>query len=194
MKPFAQIKTLAVAAFALLIGLTAAPAQAENYRIDPTHSFIEFSISHLGISLLKGRFNDISGQFNYETDNPSASRITVLVKTASIDSNHAERDKHLRDSRFLHVDKYPEATFTTSAFKGDGKKGTLTGKLTLHGTTKTVVIPITYVGAGKDPWGGYRRGFEGRLKINRQDYGIKQNLGPASNQMDLALFIEGIRK
>jgi polyisoprenoid-binding protein YceI len=194
MQPLKQIKTLTAIALATIISMASLPVQAEDYRIDPTHSFIEFTISHLGISLLKGRFNDISGSFNYDDKKPNTAKISVLVKTASIDSNHAERDKHLRDKRFLHVSKYPEATFTTTAFAGDGKNGTLSGELTLHGTTRSITIPITYVGAGKDPWGGFRRGFEGRLKIKRSDYGISHNLGPAAESMELALFIEGIRK
>ncbi|MBF0447507.1 MAG: YceI family protein [Magnetococcales bacterium] len=193
MKTKLFIKGVAITGLALFVGWTA-PGQAQEYQIDPTHSFVEFSISHLGISLLKGRFNDISGHFNYEEENPSASRISVLVKTASIDSNHAERDKHLRDPRFLHVAKYPDATFTTTSFEGDGKTGTLIGQFTLHGTSKTVTIPVTYIGAGKDPWGGYRRGFEGHLTINRLDYGVSQPLGPASEEMQLGFFIEGIRK
>ena len=194
MKSNNRLKGLVVVALAGMLAWNPAPAQADNYRIDPGHSFIEFSISHLGISMLKGRFNDISGNFNYDENNPDQAKISVTVKTASVDSNHAERDKHLRDKRFLNVEKYPTATFTTTAFEDNGNTATLTGKLTLHGTTKTVTIPVTHIGAGKDPWGGYRRGFEGKLTIKRSDYGISYNLGPASESMELALFIEGIRE
>ncbi len=194
MKTSLKIKNLIAIALATAISWAATPAQAEDYRIDPTHSFIEFKISHLGISVLKGRFNDISGDFNYDKQNPKSAKISVLVKTASIDSNHAERDKHLRGKDFLNVSKYPKATFATTSFKGNGKTGTLTGKLTIHGKTNKVSIPITYVGAGKDPWGGYRMGFSGKIRIKRSDYGISYNLGPAAQSMDLELFVEGIKK
>ncbi|MBF0444947.1 MAG: YceI family protein [Magnetococcales bacterium] len=194
MKTSQKVKNLIAIALATVLSWAATPAQADNYRIDPTHSFIEFSILHLGISVLKGRFNDISGDFNYDEQNPNSAKISVLVKTASIDSNHAERDKHLRGKDFLNVSKYPEATFTTTSFKGNGKTGTLTGELTIHGKTNKVIIPITYVGAGKDPWGGYRMGFSGNIRIKRSDYGISYNLGPAAQSMDLDLFVEGIKK
>jgi polyisoprenoid-binding protein YceI len=189
-----KLKNLIAITLATVISWTAATTQAANYKIDPTHSFIEFRISHLGISILKGRFNDISGNFNYDSNQPKDAKITVLVKTASIDSNHAERDKHLRSKKFLNVSKYPEATFTTTAFKSNNKTGTLTGILTIHGQANSVTIPITHVGAGKDPWGGYRSGFEGKITIKRSDYGISYNLGPASEKMELALFIEGIKE
>ncbi len=189
-----QPKNLLAMVLATMIGFTSFNVRADDFSIDPTHSFIEFTISHLGISLLKGRFNDISGDFSYDPDNPKAAKINVLVQTASIDSNHAERDKHLRDKKFLHVKKYPEARFATTSFSGDGKTGTLMGKLTLHGVTRDVTIPVTYLGAGNDPWGGYRRGFSGSLEIRRSDYGIDYNLGPAAETMELGLFIEGIRK
>ncbi|MBF0380218.1 MAG: YceI family protein [Magnetococcales bacterium] len=194
MKTSLKIKSFIAIALAAAFTFSASPAQADNYRIDPSHSFVEFSISHLGISVLQGRFNDISGDFNYDKNNPNSAKITVLVKTASVDSNHAERDKHLRNKDFLHVSKYPKATFTTTSFSGNGKTGTLKGKLTIHGKTNRVAIPIVYVGAGKDPWGGYRMGFTGKLRIKRSDYGISYNLGPAAESMDLGFFIEGIRK
>lgn len=183
-------------AFALAGSLFASNAMAapETYEIDPTHSFINFSISHLGFSFLQGRFNDISGSFVYDADNPRANSITVEVKTASIDSNHAERDKHLRGKDFLNVDKYPTATFKTTSFEPKGEDGVLTGDLTLHGVTKPITIDVTFVGAGKDPWGGYRRGYSGKTTIKRSDWGMTYDLGPAAETVDLEFVIEGIRE
>ena len=169
-------------------------AHAADYTIDPAHSFIDFKISHLGFGLLKGRFNTIRGMFSYDENRPNAARINVEVKTASIDSNHAKRDKHLRSSDFLHVDKYPVATFKSTAYREKGKTGVMTGDLTLHGVTKRVEVPVEFLGAGTDPWGGYRRGYQGHLKIKRSDYGISYNLGPAAEEMTLYFFIEGIKK
>jgi len=169
-------------------------AAPEQYKLDPTHSFIEFSISHLGFSVLKGRFNDISGSFSYDPEKPAASTVEVTVKTASIDSNHAERDKHLRNKDFLDVEKYPQATFKSTGFEPKGDDGVLTGDLTLHGVTKPITVDVKFVGAGKDPWGGYRRGYVGTTTIKRADFGMTYNLGPAAETMELQFFLEGIRQ
>jgi polyisoprenoid-binding protein YceI len=170
---------------------------AEDYVIDKegAHAFIQFKISHLGYSWLWGRFNDFDGTFSYDEKNKAASKIAVTVKTNSVDSNHAERDKHLRGDDFLEVKKFPEATFvSTSYVEGEKGKATLKGNLTLHGVTKEVVVTIDSIGAGKDPWGGYRRGFEGKTRIALKDYGITKNLGPASAELELIISLEGIRK
>ncbi len=167
-------------------------AQAATFDIDPAHSFIEFKILHLGYSVLKGRFNTIKGAFEYDEKAPNTASIMVEVDTKSIDSNHAKRDIHLRGSDFLDVDRYPTATFKSTAFKESGKSGIMSGNLTLHGVTKSVEIPVTFIGAGPDPWGGNRRGYEGNLQIKRSDYGINHDLGPAAETMSLNLFVEGI--
>lgn len=131
---------------------TALPAA--DYAIDTAHSFVEFRIKHLGYSWLYGRFNRFSGHFSYDADNPHASAISVSIDTASVDTNHAERDKHLRGSDFLDVAKYPEATFESTKYSGDAQSGTLEGMLTLHGVTKPISIHLEKLGEGNDPWGG----------------------------------------
>ena len=171
---------------------TALPAA--DYAIDTAHSFVEFRIKHLGYSWLYGRFNRFSGHFSYDADNPQASAISVSIDTASVDTNHAERDKHLRGSDFLDVAKYPEATFESTKYSGDAQSGTLEGMLTLHGVTKPISIHLEKLGEGNDPWGGYRAGFIGTTTLTRRDFGISYNLGPASESMELELGIEGIRK
>lgn len=164
--------------------------EAAKYTIDPTHSFVEFRIQHLGYSWLYGRFNDIKGSFSHDDAKAAKSRFSVEIGTASIDSNHAERDKHLRSSDFLDVKKFPKAAFKSRTFDG----ARLVGDLTLHGVTKEIVIDVQKVGEGKDPWGGYRAGFIGTTKLDRSDFGISYNLGPSGNVMDFELSIEGIRK
>lgn len=177
-----------------LLGSASALAAPEQYQVDETHSFVNFSISHLGFSYLKGRFNDLSGSFVYDADNPASNSIVMEVKTASIDSNHAERDKHLRGKDFLNVDKFPIATFKTTSFEPKGEDGVLTGDLTLHGVTKPIQVDVTFVGAGTDPWGGYRRGYSGKTTIKRSDWGMTYNLGPAAETMELEFVIEGVRQ
>ena len=182
-------------AIAVLMALT--PVQAEEYVIDTkgAHASINFKIAHLGYSWLIGRFDTFSGNFSYDEKNPSGSKVKVEIDTASINSNHAERDKHLRDKDFLNVSKYPKATFVSTSFEehGDGK-ATLKGDLTLHGVTKPVTIDVTQIGAGEDPWGGYRRGFEGTTKLTLSDFNINYNLGPAAKELQLDLHVEGIRQ
>ena len=187
-----------------LLGLSLATALtlsgsvfADNYAIDKkgAHASIQFKISHLGYSWLWGRFNDFDGTFSYDEKDKSAAKVSVTVNTKSIDSNHAERDKHLRSADFLEVDKFPQAKFeSTSYVEGDKGKAVLKGNLTLHGVTKEVTLDITKVGAGKDPWGGYRRGFEGTTRIALKDFGITKNLGPASAELDLIIALEGIKQ
>ena len=181
----------------LALTLSASAFSAEKYVIDTKgmHAFIEFKIKHLGYSWLKGRFNDFKGDFTYDGSSPEKSSVNVSIKTASIDSNHAERDKHLRGSDFLEVSKYPTATFKSTKVVSKGKgKADIIGELTLHGVTKSVTIDAVEIGAGNDPWGGFRRGFRGTTEIALKDFGINYNLGPASETVQLILNIEGVRK
>ena len=181
----------------LLLSSVVLPLQAEEYLIDKkgTHAFIQFRIKHLGYSWLYGRFNDFSGRFSYDEKNPSASTVSVDINTASVDSNHAERDKHLRGEEFLYVEKYPTAKFVSTSYIDQGAgKGTLKGELTLRGVTKPIEIAVEQIGHGKDPWGGYRRGLFGTTQIALADFGIPFNLGPASKNVEFELSVEGIRQ
>lgn len=178
----------------LTIGLLGASVtvQAADYAFDKkgAHQFIQFRVQHLGYSWLYGRFNDFDGTFSYDADDPKSAKVSVTIDTTSVDSNHAERDKHLRSPDFLDVEMFPEATFESTAF--DGK--TLTGNLTLHGVTKSVEIAVEKIGEGKDPWGGYRAGFEGKTTFAMADFGITKNLGPKSKNVEMILSVEGIKK
>ena len=185
---------------ALILAITSITAQAaERYLIDTKgmHAFITFRIQHLGFSWLEGRFNRFSGEFTYDETNPANNRVSVEIDVASIDSNHAERDKHLRDERFFDVKRYPKATFVSTGWEdlGDGR-ARLKGKFTLRGVTREIVVDVRQVGAGKDPWGGYRRGFEGSTVLNLSDYRMKEGhiLGPAAEKVHIWLSIEGIRQ
>ncbi|CAH0992378.1 Protein YceI [Sinobacterium norvegicum] len=170
---------------------------ADSYKIDTegAHASVEFKIKHLGYSWLVGRFNTFDGEFNYDAATPGDATVNVTIDTTSIDSNHAERDKHLRGKDFLNVAKFPKAEFNSQSFTdlGDGK-ATLIGELTLHGVTKAVTIDVVKIGEGQDPWGGYRLGFEGTTSIALKDFGIDYNLGPASTHVELTLNVEGIKQ
>jgi len=178
----------------LILGAGSTAAGAADYQIDPTHSFVQFRVQHLGYSWLHGRFNNVSGSFKYDADKPAESAIDVTIETTSVDSNHAERDKHLRSGDFLNVAEFPKATFKSTGFKGDANGGTLSGVLSLHGVDKPIDIAVKKIGEGKDPWGGYRAGFSGSYVLTRKDFGMTYDLGPASTTVELELGIEGIRK
>lgn len=192
-----KLKLAVLAASTSVVLLTALPATAADYVIDTknAHASITFRIKHLGFSWLTGRFDRFSGTFSFDEKNPDASKVKVEIDTASVDTNHAERDKHLRAADLLDTDKFPSATFESTSVKADGPdKAKITGKLTLHGVTKEIMIDAARIGGGKDPWGGYRDGFTGTTELTLADFGINRDLGPAAKTIELTLNIEGIRQ
>ena len=194
------MKKSVIACLALLALLLAVSVQAaEHYVIDTAkqHAFIQFRVQHLGFSWLSGRFNRFAGTFDYDEKNVAANKVALTIDMASIDSNYAERDKHLRGEDFFDVENFPEARFKSTHYTDLGQgKGRLEGELSLHGTRKMIVIDVEQVGAGKDPWGGFRRGFEGRTTLHLSDYNLAKAamLGPAAENVELLLSIEGIRQ
>ncbi|MCV6575032.1 MAG: YceI family protein [Cohaesibacter sp.] len=195
--PLSSFKRSFVAGAALAASsLMALPALAADYIIDHegAHASINFKIKHLGYSWLTGRFDTFSGTFSFDEKNPAASKVMVEIDTKSINSNHAARDKHLRSGDFLDVSNHPKATFQSTGIEVTGEKSAkITGDLTLHGVTKSVTLDAHYVGGGKDPWGGFRQGFEATTQIALKDFGMK-GPGPSSQTVDLSLHVEGIRK
>jgi len=192
-----KLRLAALAASTSVALLTALPATAADYVIDTknAHASITFRIKHLGFSWLTGRFDKFSGTFSFDDKNPDASKVKVEIDTTSVDTNHAERDKHLRAADLLDTDGFPSATFESTSVKAEGSdKAKITGKLTLHGVTKEITIDAERIGGGKDPWGGYRDGFTGTTQLTLADFGIKRDLGPAAKTVELTLNIEGIRQ
>lgn len=191
------IKKLAAATVlsASALGLSV-PAFAADYVIDNkgAHAFINFKVSHLGYSWLHGNFEDFSGSFTFDEKDPAKSKVDVTINTGSVDSSHAERDKHLRSKDFLHTSKFPEARFVSTRIETvDGKAAKIYGEFTMKGITKELVIEAEKIGAGQDPWGGYRAGFTGTTSIELKDFNM-MDLGPASATAYLTLEVEGIRK
>lgn len=194
---FKRIASAAILSLALTSGGAIADQHSGDYAFDVKgqHQFIIFKISHLGYSWLYGRFNDFDGQFSFDAENPANSTVSVTVKTGSVDSNHAERDKHLRSEDFLDVGEFPEATFESTKVEMTGDEtAEVHGDLTLHGVTKPVVLNMEQIGYGDDPWGGYRMGFAGSTIITLADFGIDYDLGPASETLELILSIEGVKQ
>jgi polyisoprenoid-binding protein YceI len=181
---------------AVALSVASMQASAADYVVDTegAHAFIQFKIQHLGYSWLLGNFREFEGKFSYDGNKVEDTKVNLTVNTASLDSNHAERDKHLKGKHFLDVKSFPEAKFvSTKVVSKGGKKSVLHGNLTLHGVTKNIAIDVTEIGGGKDPWGGYRQGFEGKTTFALADFGIMADLGPASKNVEMYLSIEGIR-
>ncbi|MHC8509905.1 MAG: YceI family protein [Rhodospirillales bacterium] len=182
---------------AALMFAAAPPAAAADYVIDfeGAHASINFRVQHLGYSWLTGRFDKFSGAFSFDAAKPEAASIAVDIDTASVSSNHARRDNHLRSPDFLDVKKYPKASFKSTSVKVTGAKtGQMTGDLTLHGVTKPIVIDVEFIGEGSDPWGGHRAGFSGKTSFTMADFGIDYDLGPASRTVEMDLHVEGVRR
>ena len=147
---------------------------ATKFIADPSHSELEFKVRHLMISTVKGKFE----KFDVEADGEDifSSNITVTVDTASINTNSADRDNHLRSADFFESEKYPNMTFKSKSFtKKSDDEYSLTGDLTIKDITKEVVIDVEYGGKMKDPWGNEKHGFSLDTKFNRKDFGLNWN-------------------
>lgn len=192
-----NLTALAFAASVLTPALLPAESQAAEYALDikGQHAFIEWRIQHLGYSWLYGQFNDFDGRFEYEDGALEDASVEVTIDMASLDSNHAERDKHLRGDDFFAVSEYPKASFKSTGIRAmEGDTFILTGDLTLHGVTREIEISAEKIGEGADPWGGYRAGFLGTTTLALKDFGIDYDLGPASATAEVTLSIEGVRQ
>lgn len=185
-------QTLLAAALTMGMGSV---ALANSYVIDTAgaHAAINFKANHLGYSFLTGRFDTFEGEFEYDASNPEAGKVSVSIDANSINSNHAERDNHLRSADFFDVSNHPTASFVSTGIKKTGDKtAVITGDLTIRGVTKSVDIDATFIGEGKDPWGGYRSGFTGTTSIIPADFGMPH--GVAKAPVELTLEVEGIKK
>jgi polyisoprenoid-binding protein YceI len=151
-----------------------APARTQ-WTIDAVHSNVEFSIRHLMIATVKGRFSDVAGTVVIDDADPTQSEIDVRIGVASIDTRVAQRDEHLRSADFFDVATFPTLTFKSRKVAVDDNGLTVTGDLTIRGVSREVVLDVTSHGQQKDPWGGERAGFEATGKIKRSDFGLTWN-------------------
>lgn len=148
---------------------------ADVYNIDPVHSHVGFSVKHMVISNVRGKFNTFAGTF--ETDEKGNIKNVLLeIETVSIDTDHEKRDTHLRSPDFFDVQKFPKLTFKyKKTTYRNGAHYKVLGDLTLHGITKEVLLNMELLGKAKDPWGNYRVGITGNAEINRKDFGLVWN-------------------
>lgn len=147
-----------------------------TWNIDTSHSGVHFTVRHMVVSKVRGAFDRWQGVVQFDEQNPAASKVSVRIEAASIDTREEKRDAHLRSPDFFDVEKYPELTFeSTNVEKLDDEKYRVTGNLTIRGITKEVVLDAEYLGGGKDPWGNQRIGFQAQTSIQRKDFGLSWN-------------------
>lgn len=147
-----------------------------TWKIDPSHTTVEFSAKHMMITSVKGRFVEVEGTIIADDENLADSEVTATMKAASIDTRSDQRDGHLRSADFLDVEQFPEVTFRSTRIEGTKEEFKLTGDLTIRGTTRPITLDVTFEGAGKDPWGGTRSSFSATGKFDRRDFGLTWNV------------------
>ena len=187
----------------LMAGLLAlaVPALGAQYEIDAAHSAISFKIKHLGISNVKGTFDDFSGTFTFDAAAPAAAAVEAVIQTASISTGNDKRDEHLRAADFFDAAQFPTITFkSTGLTMSSASEGVLTGTLTMHGVSKDVTMALAFNGAVTDPWGNGKVGFSAIGTLDRQAFGLTYGkvmeggglmLG---NDVEFSLEIEGTEK
>lgn len=165
---------LATLAVALLAPTS---ASAASYKVDADHTTVAFQVRHL-FTNVQGRFDRFEGTIEFDPAKPEATKVEGTIDAASINTNVEQRDKHLRSDDFFDVEKFPKISFVstgTAAIDASKKSGKLQGKLTIRGVEKPVTLDVTYLGAGKDPWGNQRAGFSAHTTIDRKDFGLAWN-------------------
>ncbi len=148
----------------------------DTYKIDPAHSSVNFTIDHMVVNTVHGRFRQFEGAITVDPDHNNAlTAASGTIQAKSIDTDIERRDDHLRSPDFFDAEKFPTITFESSEVKKDGNNMVLVGKFTMHGVTKDVSLPFTVKGPIKSPMGGMVMGLEINAKINRKDYGLTWN-------------------
>lgn len=144
---------------------------AGTWSIDTTHSDVSFSVRHMMVSKVKGRFGAFSGTIT-TAENPLESSVTAEIDLASIDTNNAQRDEHIRSADFFEVEKFPTMTYRSTSLEADGDDFVVQGELTLKGVTKNVPLKLELNGFTADPFGGQRAGFSATAEISRSAFGV----------------------
>jgi len=147
-----------------------------TWKLDPYHTQVEFSAKHLGMMTVRGNFSDVTATGDIRPDDPERSTVEVTIKTASIRTHNEQRDKDLRSSNFLEVEKYPTITFKSTKIKASSpERGTMTGDLTIKGNTKPVTLNVVKYGEFNDPNMGHRIAYAAEGQIKRSDFGMSFN-------------------
>jgi polyisoprenoid-binding protein YceI len=187
MKPFILVVGLLTA---LLLSTNA----ADTFKLDPVHSFVLFSVQHLGIANTYGRFNDVAGTVIFDRDNPARSSVDLTVRVESLDTHNAIRERSLMSPDFFDVKQFPTMTFKSTKVEGSGDALKVSGDLTIRGVTRPVTVDFKKGGEGKGVFGEMRGGGETRFTIKRSDFGMNFELGEVGDEVTIILSLEGVKK
>jgi len=186
---------MAIAAFIAL------PAEAATWSVDSSHSSVGFSVKHLAISKTKGTFDDYTATFSFDPGKPESWQAEATIQVASINTDDAKRDDHLRSADFFDVAEHPTMVFKSTGVKmKDEEEGVLYGELTMLGVTKPIKLDLEVSEVIQDPWGNTRVGFTAETKIDRKDWGLTWNKTLDSgglvvgNDVKITIEIEGIQQ
>jgi polyisoprenoid-binding protein YceI len=153
-------------------------SQAQTvWAVDPAHTLVEFSVKHMMVTTVKGRFSDVEGTITGSLDNPTEAQVEVTIKADSIDTRNEQRDGHLKSPDFLEVEKYPTITFKSNRIEQISKEHyKVLGELTIKDVTKEVELDAAVNGVGKTPFGTEIVGISAETIITRQDFGLTWNV------------------
>src|SRR3990172_6019292 len=148
-----------------------------SWQIDPAHAQVTFTVRHMMISNVRGRFENFSGAVEFDEKNPAKSTVDVQIEAASINTREAQRDGHLKSPDFLNAEQYPSLTFKSKRVeKTDSEHGRIVGDLTIRDVTREVVLDTEYNGQAKSPSGTVSAGFTAAAKLSRKDWGLNWNM------------------
>jgi len=172
-------------------------ANAEDYTVDPVHSQIGFSVTHLGLSTVSGRFTNYTAHVVLDKSVMTSLSAEATIQVASVDTSVDKRDEHLRSPDFFDAAKFPEIRFEGVKTEKDGTGWVLVGKFTIRGTTRALRLPVTVAGPVTDPWGNQRIGLQAKTTINRHDYGVGSDKvvdKAIGDDVTLAIALEAVAK
>jgi polyisoprenoid-binding protein YceI len=150
------------------------------WDLDPAHSSVEFSVKHMMMTTVRGRFKNVTATLTGNEDLPEGCCVEVALDTASVDTGAPDRDTHLRSADFFDADRFPKITFTSTRLEGDpratdGARFRVFGDLTIRDSTIPIALDCMFEGRGNDPWGKERAGFSCYTEIDRREWGLKWN-------------------
>jgi polyisoprenoid-binding protein YceI len=187
------MKVTRIIHMAVMVGLISTSVLAlDTYKLDPAHTSVGFTITHLLISEVSGRFNDVAGEITLDKDAVTAAKATIQVK--SVDTGNAKRDGHLRTPDFFDAAKFPTMTFEGTKVEKDGDKTVIVGKFTLHGVTKEIRLPFVLKGPIKDPQGAARIAVLAEFKLSRKDYDMGGMTPAVGDEVKINISTEAVKQ
>lgn len=172
-----------------------------TWKIDPAHTNVEFVVTHMMITKVRGRFTGVQGTITFDTANPAAASVDASVETSTVTTGIVDRDNHLKSPDFFNVEQYPHITFKSNVVKAsNAHHAHVTGDVTINGITKSVTFEVEFIGEGKNPYGMLVGGFAVKTRINREDFGLTWNAALeaggllVSKDVDIVMEIQAVKE